>query len=74
MEESDAISTKAEMEKANVQMMGAFVKMYGAMPNEQRLGVIALASLIKEHRLKAGYKAFCRSLVKMLTDGELKLE
>ena len=65
---------KEEMDKANVEMLAEFDKMYNAMPVDQRAGVIALASLIDRYRMQAGYKSFCRSLVRKLKDGELKLD
>lgn len=65
---------KEEMDKANVEMLAEFEKMYNAMPADQRVGVIALASLIDRFRMQAGYKSFCRALVRKLRDGELKLE
>lgn len=65
---------KEEMDKANIEMLAEFEKMYNAMPVDQRVGVVALASLIDRFRMSAGYKSFCRSLVRKLKDGELKLE
>lgn len=65
---------KEDMDKANVRMLAEFERMYNGMPREQRIGVIAIASLIDENRLEAGYKSFCRSLVRKLKDGELKLD
>lgn len=65
---------KEEMDKANIEMLAEFDKMYNAMPVDQRVGVIALASLVDKYRMQAGYKSFCRSLVRKLKDGELKLE
>lgn len=65
---------KEEMDKANIEMLAEFDKMYNAMPADQRVGVIALASLIDRFRMSAGYKSFCRSLVRKLKDGELKLD
>jgi len=65
---------KEEMDRANVEMLAEFDKMYNAMPVDQRVGVIALASLVDKYRMQAGYKSFCRSLVRKLKDGELKLE
>jgi len=65
---------KEEMDKANIEMLAEFNKMYNAMPVDQRVGIIALVSLIDRFRMQAGYKSFCRSLVRMLKDGELKLD
>lgn len=62
-----------DMKIASEEMLEAFKEMYNAMPNEQRLGVIALASLIEKWKSRAGYKIFCRALVQRLKDGELKL-
>lgn len=66
--------TKEKMERANIEMLNEFNELFSAMPAEQRVGVIALATLIDRHRMQAGYKAFCRSLVRKLHDGELALE
>jgi len=66
-------TVQEKMERANIEMMEEFDKMYDAMPSEQRIGVVALATLIDRYRMEAGYKVFCRGLVRKLRDGELKL-
>jgi len=67
-------STKSEMDKANIEMLAEFKRMYSGMPREQRIGVIAIAALLSGWFKRAGYKSFCRSLIRMLKDGELKVD
>lgn len=65
--------SREQMELANKDMLDEFINTFDAMPEEQRIGVIALVAHISKWRMKAGYKSFCRSLVQLLKDGRLKL-
>jgi len=74
MPDEESSPSREEMDKANIEMLAEFKKMYSAMPREQRIGVIAIATLLSAWFRRAGYKSFCRSLIRMLKDGELKLD
>lgn len=64
-------NSREQMEQANRDMLEEFVKVFDAMPDEQRIGVIALVSHISKWRMQAGYKSFCRAIVQLLKDGQL---
>lgn len=66
-------NSREQMEQANRDMLEEFVKVFDAMSDEQRMGVIALITHISKWRMAAGYKSFCRSAVQLLKDGQLKL-